>query len=115
MVLEDRRYRITEASDARVCAVEGELTAAAPVGDSFGYIDAEALGKLYSVEWTEDEIEFYRGRRMSEREVLQAFGLKRLLVAMEKKETVHKRHAQFAACCLALALLSFLGWAIPLG
>jgi hypothetical protein len=67
--------RVRERGSARIDYLEGELTWKARVGDTMEYIDAEGASQLYSIEWTTDEIEFWRGQRVQAREVATAFGI----------------------------------------
>jgi len=113
--LEDDVTIVTEINRATVHFVQGELTYAATVGDRVTYLDAGYGNEFYTVEWSEDEIEFYRGRMLSDREVLIAFGLRKELAALEA--IAHRQRSQriFAAVCLFLSLVAFIGWGVSLG
>ena len=78
------------------------------------YVDAKRVSTFYSVEWTEDSIEYYRGRYLSEREVLQAFDLKDILAALDRK---HARAARgrFALVCLGVSIFAFVVWGMSFG
>ena len=67
--------RVTEVGSAIIDYLEGELTWKAGKGEKMRALDAEGSGKLYSIEWTDTEIEFYRGQRQNRGEVSRAFGL----------------------------------------
>jgi hypothetical protein len=67
--------RVRERGSAHIDYLEGELTWKARVGDTMQYIDAEGATQLFSIEWTPDEIEFWRGKRVQAREVATAFGI----------------------------------------
>lgn len=113
--LQDTPAKITQISVATIEFVQGELTWTASVGDSVHYLDAQSMrGELYAVEWSPDEIEFYVGRYLTDREVLVAFALHGQLHALENLEKKRKAQAVFATACLALAMLSFLAWAVSL-
>ena len=58
-----------------IAYLEGELTWRATAGDRMDYAEAVAPEGMYSIEWTENEIEFYQGRRLDRGTVEQAFGL----------------------------------------
>lgn len=63
---------------ATIDYLEGEMTWSARVGDRMNY--AEALARdntLLSVEWTQNEVEFYSGQRLDRRATEQAFGINR--------------------------------------
>ncbi len=67
--------RVTEVGRATIAYLEGELTWRAGKGEVIGALDAEGPDGLYSIEWSADEIEFYRGQRLNQAEVARAFGL----------------------------------------
>jgi hypothetical protein len=106
---------ITQISRATINFVEGELTWAAEAGDSVDYFDAQGFGRIYSVEWSEDEIEFYKGQFLSNREVFVAFGLKNELSALDAMERARKAQNQCAVLFLGLAIIAFIGYGYALG
>jgi hypothetical protein len=106
---------VTDVGSGAVTAVEGELTYKATVGEPRSYLEAKTLTKLYGVEWTDDEIEFYRGRYLSEREVLQAFGLKEQLAALDRRKVESRSQNLFAALCMLLAIIAFIWGATGYG
>ncbi|MCS6859237.1 MAG: DUF4178 domain-containing protein [Abditibacteriales bacterium] len=115
LVLNGGAVMVTEISRATVHFVEGELTYAAKVGDQVAYLDAGYGNITYTVQWSEDEIEFYRSRMLSDREVLVAFGLRKELAALEAREKRRRSQRMFAAVCLFLSLVAFMGWSVSRG
>jgi hypothetical protein len=105
---------IADKGRSEVCCVEGELTFAAKVGDSRHYLDASYLNQLYVVEWNEEEIEFYRGQLLSDREVFQAFGLREQLVALDAAGRRNQSRKIFATVCLLASVCAFIAWGIAL-
>ena len=95
--------------------IEGELTYKAEVGDQMQYIDAKTLSTFYSVEWTDDSIEYYRGKLLSERDVLVAFDLKELLADIDRKLRVRASRAKFAVACIGTSVLAFIVWGMSFG
>ncbi len=67
--------RVRERGTARIDYLEGELTWKARRGDTMEYIDAEGGSQLFSIEWTANEIEFWRGKRLDGRATALAFGI----------------------------------------
>jgi hypothetical protein len=67
--------RVRSKGTSYIAYLEGELTWRATIGDRMDYAEAAAPEAMYSIEWTENEIEFYQGRRLDRRQVEQAFGL----------------------------------------
>ncbi len=72
--LEGIEAQVTERGRATIEYLEGELTWKARIGDKMNYLEAEHAGGIYSIEWTEQEIEFFRGQEISRAAVWQAFG-----------------------------------------
>lgn len=110
VALDQTHVTVQEKNQSTIRFIEGELTFAARVGDRRNYMDASAFNRRYVVEWTEDEIEFYRGRPLSHRDVLVAFNLRDELRALEHREKGQRSKKLFAAVCLGVSLLSFVGW-----
>jgi hypothetical protein len=76
--LGDGPARVTEAGQAIIDYLEGELTWKAAKGETMRALDAAgAGGAMFSIEWTADEVEFYRGRRQDSAQVAAAFGVPR--------------------------------------
>jgi len=73
--LEGTSAEVGDKGVGRIDYLEGELTWRATVGDEVNYLDAEFPGGRYSIEWTPDEVEFFRGKNLSDNEVRRAFGL----------------------------------------
>ncbi|HEX9118171.1 MAG TPA: DUF4178 domain-containing protein [Anaerolineae bacterium] len=73
--LTGRPERIRAKGDARIDYLEGELTWKAKVGDTMNYAEGEGAQELHSIEWTTDEVEFYRGHKLDRRAVEKAFGI----------------------------------------
>jgi hypothetical protein len=112
--LEGVNATITDIGRAEVRFVEGELTFAATVGDTRGYADASYFNQLYVVEWGEEEIEFYRGQPLTERELFLSFGLREQLAALDVQDRKRRSQQVFAALCLGLSLISFIAFGIAL-
>jgi DNA-directed RNA polymerase subunit RPC12/RpoP len=67
---------VTEVTHATIAYMEGELIWKAKVGDTIRALDAAGpQGEMFSIEWTGDQIEFYRGERMNRADAAVAFGL----------------------------------------
>ena len=70
------RARVTEVTHATIDYLEGELTWKAHQNDTMMALDAAGpAGEMFSIEWTADEIEFYRGARQNSAAVAAAFGV----------------------------------------
>ncbi len=110
--LDDSRCVVSDRGTARVSFVEGELTYTASIGREIGYLDAQWLSRRYAVEWTEDEVEFYRGKPLSDRQVLVAFGLRDQLAALDAVDRRRRQRQVFANFWLLLSLICFVLWGI---
>jgi hypothetical protein len=69
--------RVRSRGSATIQYLEGELTWKAALGDKMNYAEAVNQGGLYSVEWTPNEIEFFRGQKLDRAETERAFGIVR--------------------------------------
>ena len=106
---------VTDRAVATIKHIEGELTYKAEVGDQMQYIDAKRMNTFYSVEWTEDSIEYYRGKYLSDREVYKAFDLKELLEGLERRDRARASRAKFAVVCIGTSVVAFIFWGMSLG
>ena len=73
--LRDARVKVRDAGNARIDYLEGELTWKASVGDSVKYAEADGPNQRISIEYTENEIEFYWGERLDRVATAKAFGV----------------------------------------
>ncbi|MCC6443821.1 MAG: DUF4178 domain-containing protein [Armatimonadetes bacterium] len=105
---------VRERGKATVQSVQGELTYSIRAGDQVDYLEAAYLNRWYSVEWREEEIEFYRGKLLARKEVFHHFGLTAQISALEAGENRRRSQKYFAAVCLALSLLAFIFYGIAL-
>jgi hypothetical protein len=110
--LDGHTATVTQVSRMSVHHLEGRLTWPAHIGDNRPYFDADYLGVKYAVEWSQaaGEIEFYRGRALSKREVYTAFGLAHELEAMDAAEQRSNSQLRFAMLCFVMGVLAFIGW-----
>lgn len=65
----------SEGASETIDWVEGEFTWVPRVGDRSSYMEAESPPFTLIAEWTEQEMEWYRGRYVSPAEIAGAFGL----------------------------------------
>ncbi len=67
--------RVRSRGSATIEFLEGEMTWRAMLGDRMNYAEAVNRSRLYSVEWTPEEVEFYRGERLDRGSIESAFGI----------------------------------------
>lgn len=108
--LEDKSVAVKQNDTARVLFSEGPLTFNVDEGDRFSYIDAGSGAHLYSVQWNADEIEFFRGQEVAEREVLEAFGLHQALAQHDRQIVGSRSQGIFATVCLVCSLWALVMW-----
>jgi hypothetical protein len=106
--LEGCAARVTELCEAAVHFAEGELTFAPNENETVHFVDARRLGTDYSVEWTTERVEFYRGRPLSEREVLGLFNLRAEIAALDVLLRKRRARQLFGGYALALSLFAFI-------
>lgn len=118
LTLDGARVTVTEKGWAEIRAAQGRFTFEARVGEKRYYLDARHLQSAYSVEWGEDwkadDIEYYRGRPLSEREVYTLFNLYDALAALDARSGKRRSQLLFATLCLLLSLVSFIAWGVAL-
>jgi hypothetical protein len=108
--LEETAVPVTQNSTAQTYLAEGPLTFNAETGDRVNYLDAGSSKQLYSVQWSANEIEFFRGHQVSAREVFSAFGLTEELRAVERVQLGRRSANIFTLVCLVCALISSMLW-----
>jgi hypothetical protein len=105
-----RGATVTAVAAAEVRAVEGARMAGDTVGKQYNFLEAKYRGRLYTVEWTGDDIVFYRGRPLATPQVYMAFGLRHELTALAEAETRRRSWNLLAIACLFMALASLCVW-----
>lgn len=76
ITLDRKRLEVEEKSTGFIRFFEGELTWKATVDEAVHYIDAWDGDIIYSVEWTDEEIQFFKGREIKAQDLYRAFGIK---------------------------------------
>ena len=103
-------YRIKERGEGTVHHVEGELTWKARLGDTISYLQAYGGGEAIAIEWNEDEIEFFKCKRLPQKALFELFGLKKHLAILEKKKVFDAARFRFTSRFVtAVGLLVFAG------
>lgn len=117
--MEGVKYRIQERGNPKVVAIQGELTFKATIGDRVHFVDARGNGKQISVEWTDEEVEFFEAARISRREALTIAGLDRLLELDDQLPALKREAgagARSAGCSGMIAgggaALAFMGFTV---
>jgi hypothetical protein len=100
--------------EAAVHYAEGELTFSPDPSETVHFVDARTLAGHYAVEWTTDRVEFYRGRPLSEREVLSLFNLREQITVLDALVRKRRTRQLFASFALALSLFAFIAGAAAL-
>ena len=82
----EERFTVREVGLAKVNYVAGEIPWQATIGDVIHYADGSYYNQKYSIEWTEEEIEIYKGREIDRKELFAGLGMKEKLAELIKKE-----------------------------
>jgi transcription initiation factor TFIIIB Brf1 subunit/transcription initiation factor TFIIB len=90
-ISETEKFRVTEIDYGEVENAEGLIPWKIKIGEIVGYIDGKLNNLRYSIEWTEDEIEIYKGMTHTRRQVLKAFNQKEGLKKLKKEEKWKKQ------------------------
>ena len=84
--LEIRPALVTDCGTMQVVHAEGEFPWLVFLGRPAQFIDATSGSLFYSIERTEDAVEYYRGQFVDERQVYTIFGRTDLLRSLESRE-----------------------------
>lgn len=82
----EERFTVKEIGSAKIICLAGEIPWKANVGDEIKYADGYSVYNLYSVEWSENEIEVYKGRTINKKELFASLQMKEKLEELIKKE-----------------------------
>lgn len=105
VTLRGEKIRVRDAGSARIDYLEGELTWKAAVGSTMNYIEADSPRQRISIEFTENEVEFYGGGRVDAAATAKAFGATRSGIDAGQVRTLGKvSKAISTAGCLGIFL-----------
>jgi ribosomal protein S27E len=104
---------IKERDQARIVALRGEFTWRARVGDPINYLDAESKHRIFSVEYTGDELEVHAGPELEPLAVWQAFGMdEKMEAARERAEARAAKKAKLGARAKVVGWLAVFSWVL---
>jgi len=105
------RASVSDAGICRVYGVEGEVPWPVDPGHFLRFVDFEGGGGFFSAELdeSEQEVEWYRGRRLDESAVFEMFGLKKEAQAATGREDARKDRRGFGCMLVVLALVALIG------
>jgi hypothetical protein len=112
--LDGTSARVVDSATGEIAHVEGEFPWIVSVGRRSRYIDAVYLNRFYCIEWTDREIEFFRGQFLDDRQVFIMFGLHHLVVALERRQAMLRSRLAFGGVCLLAGFVAFVFWAAAL-
>ncbi len=107
--LDGARYKVRERGTPTICYVEGELTWRAKVGDTVSFVDARGPAGSIGVEYTPDEIEFFKRERLSRKTTLRMFGLDEVLELEKQRYAIERQHTRRARALLHSAFIMLAG------
>jgi len=102
----DGQARVTERAQAKIIAMDGELTWRAKVGERIRYMDAKKGDLSYSVEFTPDEVELLAGKEVPEDAVWQSFGNQAMVDALQNQKATRGNYRRVAIASLLFLFLS---------
>ena len=102
----DGAARVTERAQAKIIALDGELTWRAKIGERIRYMDAKKGEQRYSVEFTPDEVELSVGKTVPEEAVWQSLGNQEIVAALQKQKATRSIYRRLALASLLFLLLS---------
>lgn len=108
--LDGNAVNVTENDRAQLYAVDGEPTFQAVPGDRSQYIDAGYGNHVYAIEWTREEVEFFRGENIATRDVYAGFGLTKELEELDRAARKKRSQNIFATLCVGLSLVALVIW-----
>ena len=104
------RAVVQERSPAKITALRGELTWRPRLGQTLQVLDAVGPGgRVYSAEYSSDEIELVGGPRLSEQEVWHAFGRADLAQQAARKVKGREERQRLAVLCALATFVLLLG------
>ncbi len=108
---------VHERYPAQIMSAEGELTWRGKPGDSLYMAEAFGMGKRYSVQQTDDELEIHEGVPLTEAEVAQAFNNQKWLDTIKKRANQGKTQTIIGLLFLAFAVWGLMAaiWASTTG
>lgn len=108
---------VHERYPAQIVSAEGELTWRGKPGDSLYMAEAFSMGKRYSVQQTDDELEIHEGVPLNEQEVAQAFNNQSWLTAIQKRANQGRTQTLIGVLFLIFACLGLVAavWASTTG
>lgn len=112
--LDGRGALVTDAGTSQTVHAEGEFPWLVTLGQTKGYLDAAGAAGFYSVEWTEDAVEFYRGQFLDERQVYSMFGLHDLLAGLARREQGLQSRRWFGWVLVAASVVALVLWIVAL-
>ncbi len=100
-------FYVKERYPARVFGVEGELTWQAKRDDQHIMVEGVSSGASYSVQYTDNELEMYKGRQVKEEEIAQAFGKPEWLKSLTRKVQNQSTYKIIAGMAVLMACIGF--------
>ena len=101
----DEEFRIGETGSATLTNIEGEIPWKAKVGEKVHFYDGSGNGFKYSVEWTAEEVELYRGKVIDEIELLRDIFKDKERAALAEELRAKRRRQNMYVTILVLLII----------
>lgn len=82
----EERFKIQEIGKAKIVAVAGKVPWKADVGDVINYADGNYYRNIYTLEWSKDEVEIYKGKKINEKALFTGLHMHQELAELIKKK-----------------------------
>ncbi len=102
---------LREAGTCTVTAFQGEIPWPIRIRERLRYVDLDGPdGRMYSGEISEatGEMEWFKGRRLDDRQVLIFFGLTHLVTELDRRGAKKRQQGSFGCFLIALAVVAFI-------
>jgi ribosomal protein S27E len=102
----DLSVPIRERYPAKILGAEGELTWRAQENEQLYMAEGARNGKRYSIQKTDEELEIYEGRGVSEKAIAESFGDQEWLTRITRREQAAGNRKTIGGLCLLFAVAS---------
>lgn len=110
LTLDGHQRLVSDAGQYEIVFAEGDFPWMIVPGRKTHFLDASFGSQFHCVEWTDEEMEYYRGQYLDERQIFTVFGLRHLIARLDHRLKTLRSRQLFGAWCLALGVLCGAVW-----
>ena len=108
--LDGAQRLVSDSGNYEIVFAEGDFPWMIIPGRRTNFLDSSFGSQFHCVEWTDEEMEFYRGQFVDERQIFTIFGLHHLVSRLDSRLKVLRSRQLFGAWCLALGAACGMMW-----